>query len=128
MAKKITKFTRENLDILRPIIEDTLNKELTKFGLSIDLGSISFGDNDFRTKLKVMCGTNEDGAKRDWEKYARLFGLNAEDFGTLFINGGKTFQVSGIAVKSRKYPILATNEHGVEYKFPAHVLKAKDNA
>lgn len=120
---KITKFNNENLEDLRTIIDFALTTELKKFGLSASLGSITYSDNDFKIQLKVVCGSAEDGRKREWDKWAVLFGLDNDDFGSLFTSKGQTFEVTGIAPKSRKYPILATNDAGVEYKFTVNVLK-----
>jgi len=123
MTAKITKFNTDNIGEVRTTITEILTKELAKHGLSANLGNIRYSDNDFKCQLTISMGSVEDAGQREWDKYAPLFGLDKEDFGTLFVNNGKTFEVTGIAPRSRKYPVLVVDDSGKQYKFSVNVLK-----
>ena len=120
---KITQFDRTNLKALRADIDRAVNDALGKYGLTAELGNISFTATDFNAKIKVSCGSSEDAARREFEKYAPRFGLDPDDFGTSFRQGGTIFTVVGIKPKSHKYPVLAANKRGTVYKFAASDVK-----
>ena len=87
------------------------------------MGRITFTDTDFRGKLTVSCGSADDAAEREFKKYAFRFGLDGSEFGKTFKHGRTSFTISGIKPKSHKYPILAKNARGTEYKFPARYAR-----
>lgn len=72
--------------------------------------------------------TDEDGealtpAREDFERLAFMYdGLKPEDFGRVFYNRGQAFTICGLKPRSPKYPILAKNEAGQTYKFPADLV------
>jgi len=115
---KITQFNKSNLRELREVINGALADALSERGLTASMGNITFSDSDFNCKLTVSCGSNEDAAQREWNKYAPLKGLASEDFGKQFMQDGKVFTVIGIKPKSPRYPIIAKR-----FKFKASALK-----
>lgn len=123
LADKITRIDRPTVRMLRHELESTLKEFGSKYGLTIDVGSIRFSDEDFTTKVKVSCGSSGDAAKREFERYAWKFGLKKDDYGRDFTHGGTRFTVVGIKPRSRRYPIIGVNGNGTRYKFPASVLK-----
>ena len=122
---KITEFDKTNLKVLRADIDRAVNDVLGKYGLSAELGNISFTHTDFSTKLKVMIGDAEDASKLKFEKYAPRFGLDPEDFGTSFRKNGTIFTIVGINANAKRngYPVLAANKRGTIYKFAASDVK-----
>ena len=127
MAKRITSFNRKNLSEIRTLIDDALTKALKPYGLSGNIGRITFAEHDFRCQVSVACGDTSDAAKREWDKYCTFFGMKKEDFGRSFTTGKDAYVISGLKPKGRKYPILATatstEREGTTYKFSANRIK-----
>ena len=122
---KVTKITTSLLTTLREEIDEALAPVLKKYGMSAHTGNARYNDVDATFKLKVMLGSNDDAAQRDWDRVCRLYGLKPEDFGSLFESGGVQWEICGIQTRSRKYPILAKNENGTIYKFTADEVRRK---
>lgn len=120
----ITKFDRKNLRNLRADLENAVSAVAEKYGIALDFGSGRF--SDFRYSVKLTCLIGSDGstdhAKISWDLNCRMFGLKPEDFGRTFKQGSTRFTICGIKPKSRRYPIIAANDNGTEYKFPTSVL------
>jgi len=123
MSKQITKFSKANLPAIRAEIDAALASVLTKYGLAAELGNIKFSDQDFRAQITVNTGSAADGAKRKFDDYAYRFGLTGNEFGKFIASGGKKYKIIGLNPKSRKYPIIATNNAGSQYKFTADMAK-----
>lgn len=88
-------------------------------GVRVNIGNITYQQNEIRTKLTVRSNAVSDDAiaEKDFKRNAFYFGLNADDFGKSFKSRGETFTICGIKPRSRKYPILAKNARGKTYKF-----------
>ncbi len=50
--------------------------------------------------------------KREFEQYASLFGLEADDYGATFFANGQTFTLVALDLKRRKFPIIVENAQG----------------
>lgn len=118
-------FNRKNLPALRDEIAKALKNVEEKHGITFKLGGISFTDDHFRSKIEAYLtqkgGEVVDPGKINFDRYARSFGLNKEDFGKKFSTCNGTYQICGIKLRSYKYPILAKNsKDGRTYKFRAN--------
>lgn len=120
---KISKFDKTNLKEVRDLINDALQAVLTKHGLTANIGSISYSDADFTCKLTVSCGSSDDAERREFEKYAPLFNLKANEYGSIFTVDGKSYELVALKPRSSKYPIIGMNDKGQRYKFSQGVLK-----
>ncbi len=119
----IKQFDKSNLKVVRGLINAVLTDALAEHGLSVNIGNISYSDNDFHCKLNVSCGSNEDAAKREFEKNAFSVGLKPDDYGRDFSFNGKMFKLIGIKPRSTKYPLVGIDGAGKRYKFPEHAVK-----
>lgn len=125
-ATAIERFDHNNLRLLRTEIEGKLNEVLKGYGLAADLGRITFGAAEARTKLTLTIpGSAARPSNKDkWAVYCYGFGLTPEYFGRTFHFKNCKYTISGISPKSRRFPVLATNADGTEYKFPVETIKA----
>ncbi len=119
----ITQFDKSNLKVVRGLINAALTDALAQHGLTATIGNITYSDADFKCKLTVSCGSNEDAAKREFEKNAFLFGLKPDDYGRDFSFNGKMFKLVAIKPRSTKYPLVGIDSAGKRYKFPEHAVK-----
>ena len=122
-SNKITKWDNDSLNEIRDVLEAKLAEVEKEYGISIDLGGMRYSADKFTTRMTVNVGSADDAAKREWDQNCWRFGLKAEDFGRTFIDRGTRFTVTGCAPRSRKYPVLATNDNGTTYKFKASAVK-----
>lgn len=116
-------INRANIRQIRDEMEQALNLVLKKHGLSVNVGNAMFTPSDVTFKVKVGLGSQDDVAQREWNKYCFLFGLSPDLFGKKFISRGTEFTITGIARKSRNYPVLATNANGTVYKFTVETAR-----
>lgn len=95
---------------------ETLENEL---GLKIErVGNGTFDpDSYFEFKLRFTLAGADPG-KKDFDRYADLFGLKPEDYGRTFVTRGETYQITGISPNRPKYPINAKSVRtGKSFKF-----------
>jgi len=118
------RVTPKVLKQVRQDIKDALASVEDKHGIVFDFNNISYGDDHFSLRLKANVGSDvSEIAKKDWNKYAVLFGLTEDDFGATFKYGGETYKIVGIKPRSKKYPLIVENEKGKKYKMPVDAFK-----
>jgi hypothetical protein len=83
-------------------------------------GNASYGAHEFGLKITAT-DTGEGGevfdmAADEFTQYAKLLGLQPEDLGRVFQSGGRGFVITGLKMKNRKLPVIATCG-GKSYKF-----------
>lgn len=109
------------------IVREELNKAiadvLNKYGMTGEIGSVSYNEAGFHSTLKAQVkdvGNGKSGAQLEYENVARKFGIDPKSFGKTFTSQGKTFRIVGINPRARTMPILAIEiATGAEYKFTA---------
>jgi hypothetical protein len=122
-------FDRSNLPALRRRIQTDLDKIAAELGVSIKLGTGTFSATNVTFKMEVAAigegGTILNREAEDFKRFARIYGMDAQDLGRKTIVGGRTYEIVGLASKSVKYPILAKLcSSGTIYKLPSHSVKA----
>ena len=120
---------RTDLKILR----DKMNKALAtisdEVGISFNVGSMSYENDGTSATIKVGASAiGEDGkivdkAAVEFEKYCDLVGLKPDDLGKPVVVGGKSFVVSGLNMKAKKYPVIARAPSGKSYKLSAAAVR-----
>lgn len=101
-------FNKEDFNSFRTEIEKAVKGVEYKFQVKIEFGNISYQEECFDIKCKVS-RTDIDIDKVIWDKYCEIYGLHSEDYKKIVNIDGERFQLSGIDMKKRKYPIVATN-------------------
>jgi hypothetical protein len=121
--RKIKEFTRPELKRLDEDIDKHLEQIGKKFGIHLKRGSGRFSPDNFSFKIEASIigkdGTVATREAKDFERYAKMYGLNPKDLGKTFEDwDGKEFEIVGLTTRSPKYPILAKNTmNGKTFKF-----------
>lgn len=124
---KITNFDRTNLRMLRQAIDAALEDVGKDYGISIEAGNATFGENI--ATFKVECATIAKNGKvvskaaEDFNRYAQMFGLEPSDLGREFTHRGRRYTITGLKPRSHTYPIVATRDDGKSFKFPVSAVK-----
>lgn len=110
-------------DDMAKAVEDVAQK----YGLRITKSAARFSDHEvsltfgFRTTDTAAILTRE---KADWEKYAKMFGLEPDDFGQEFEWWAQKYCITGVNLGRTKYPIKACLKGTTKmYKFSADMVK-----
>lgn len=132
MSKKINEFNPKNLTALRARINEALADVTAEFGVVLDLGKITYGDNTASAKFNMTAigegvtgnakETKALARKAEFIEYAYRFGFEESDFGRKFKLNGQEFVITGLDKKARKNGILGKStdpRKDTEYKFPS---------
>lgn len=124
---KIKKFDRPTLKAIRGDMDAALMAVAEKYGITLEVGNVSFADTNFRAKLeaRIQFGDGElTVAAQDFVNLARSYGFQPEDLGREFSSNGKRFKITGMKPGSSKYPVLGNCVlTGRGYKFPVDRVK-----
>lgn len=129
-VKQIKQIDRASCKRLRDELDKVLAPLGKKLGLSISAGNASFTPENATFKVKIATlgadGTVRNEEAEAFKKSAILYGLKPEMLNTTFKDwGGDTFEIVGLATRSRKYPVLAKNIlTGKTFKFPVEQVLA----
>lgn len=74
-------------------------------------------------KAQAVLEASLNAPQQAWNVDCWRFGLTADQFGATFTFRNKKYTVTGLKPRSSRFPILARNEAGKVYKFPANALK-----
>lgn len=93
----------------------------------VERGRVTYDDNAVTMKIVVSRVDAETGeamtpARRDFERYCGIFGLEPGDLGATFKSRGRTYTIVGLKTRARTYPILAERDDGQSFKFPADAV------
>ena len=124
----LTSFNKSNLADVRSALNTSLNDVADHFGITLEIGNISFQDNRFSTKLKANI-VSEDGVvqtreREDFTRYAQnLCGLDPDWLDDSFTDNGKSYKITGLKTKARKNKIMLECSDGRGYVAPADMVK-----
>lgn len=111
-------------DLKRAVID--LEK---KYGVAIELGRITYDEEEFRGKLTVVNKANlgdkdSNINKVNWDRNCTNFGFKSEDYGRKIFYQNKYYTIEGINPRKWKYPIILVS-NGERYVFPAKLVLDK---
>jgi hypothetical protein len=133
----ITNFNRTNVDQMRREVEAALKQVGDKYGLIIGIGRITFGANEFRTKLTVVTKSSApnvnvadpQAARRATEAAALAnnlwqIGLQRADLVNKFRDAAVgECQFIGFAPRRHKYPYTIRTTRGKTLKISVGLAK-----
>jgi len=112
-------ITRNEIKNFRVEFAETVKSLEKKYGVKIDLGSISYDDTSFHGKMTCTklseTGVKLDKTVTDFDFLKVLLGLKA-NIGDVFVAQGKKLTISGLDGKKPKYPVICKGEDGKSYK------------
>jgi len=94
-----------NTGILRKFREDfeqAVKPLEEKFKVTIKCGKITYGDNNFSAKIEATT-TEGNFEQEEFEKYARLFGFDKDDYGKTITLQGNEYAFVGFNLGRPKY-------------------------
>lgn len=122
-------MTRENLKAFRVDFQNAVKALENKYGVKIEMGSISYTENDFHTKVTVTNGrTNLEAEKAQFEKNVqafKLYGLSKDDYRRPFEVQGKLHFLVGFKPRARKNMFIIESVNGTHYVCSAEMLGLK---
>ena len=124
----ITSFNKSNLADVRSAINTSLNDVADHFGITLEIGNISFQDNRFSTKITANT-VSEDGVvqtreREDFTRYAQsLCDLDPDWLDDSFTDRGLTYKITGLKTKARKNKIMLECSDGTDRVAPAELVK-----
>jgi len=105
----ISKFDRPACRIIEQEAIAALQAVAALHGLTLKAKSGNFSPEAFNVTL-TFSTTGAEGIPQDFARAAPAIGLKAEDFGKTFTTlSGKTFRITGINLRRRKYPVSVVN-------------------
>lgn len=124
----LTSFNKSNLADVRSAINTALNDVADHFGITLDIGNISFEGNRFTSKITANI-VSEDGVvltreRSDFTRYAKnLCGLDPDWLDKSCTIGGDTYTITGLKTKARKNKIMLECSDGTHRVAPADMVK-----
>jgi len=122
-------FQKSQLKQIRYDMEVALASVAAKHNLNFEIGNFRYDDYDFSTKIKAFIGNKNsktiknEKIEKDWQFYAAYYGLDENGVGKSFSHNGKIFTIKGFDNRKRKYPVIASNKNGQNFKFPLEIIK-----
>ena len=125
---EIKRFDSKHCKVLREPLETAIAAAVAPFGLTVKVEGGSYEASIFRPKISLIAaGSNPD--REDFELYASMFGLTADDYGAEFKNARATYRLIGIKPNRPKYPFIAERvSDGHRFKFPEGIKRNLERA
>jgi hypothetical protein len=103
--------TRQEIQELKSKVESLLEQELGNDYkvLSTRASYGEYGRITLEFYKKNEQGEFESAMEGDFRFHAASYGLAPDDFGARFRQNGMTFEIVGLKLRNRKYPIIAKN-------------------
>ena len=124
---KITNFEKNNLKIIRTDIENALKDVADKYGIDFELGSITYSDYGFSTKLKGSVSKTEESIEEKrklFEMYCSYFDIPKDAYMKTYKGlDGKKYKLVGINPNAPKnYLIIHCEDNDQQYRCPKDFL------
>jgi hypothetical protein len=113
---KITQIDKPALLALRPQIDEALKELGERLGLSFSTGNGAYAGNAGHFKIEIKVddpAVQEAAARKVFEQYAHMFGLEPTDFGIEFGTASKRYRLIGLNLNRPKWPfrVLSISEN-----------------
>lgn len=124
---KTTKINRDAIRKINADIERVLGQVADLYGADISLGNSRYTDQNYTTKLTVSVvssgGSVVSPEAVAFNEYKGIYGLDHLEVGSVVNVHGTDFEIVGLKVKARKYPIIGKSlKDGKQYKLPAELI------
>jgi hypothetical protein len=97
--RKFMEFNNAYFKKFRDDFNATVKELAEKYNVKIELGGISYGANDFTTKLTAT-RTDVNVEKENFERNCAAFGFKPEDYLKQFSDRGQMFELTGFNLKA----------------------------
>lgn len=117
-------MTRQNLRGFRNTFENAVKSMEAHYGVKLELGNITFTENQFTTKLTVT-NVGDTSTSLEEVKFGTLctkYGFNKSDYNRTLVVNGKRFKLVGFKPRATSYPCIVENQNG-RYKMGTFIVK-----
>jgi len=119
---------RSTCPLIRDAIDEALKEVGKKLGLNIQtVGGGGYTEKDYRIKVEASVigagGVVENREVSSFKTLAEFYGMKATDLGREVYVYGTKYTLTGIAPRSRKFPILVKRFDGKGFKLPLQAVK-----
>lgn len=99
-------------------VAEQFDVKLTKSGCTYDTDNVSL-----RVSLDVVGESGRPNKEAEtFKRDCTMYGLEPEHLGATFKHGARTYTITGINPRAKKYPIVVTCG-GKGYKFPSDIVR-----
>ena len=126
---KIDKFDKQTCRFLNDKVLQALQEVCKALNVSIKSKGGTYQENYYKLRLEFSVigasGVVQTPERDDFIRYAGLFHLEPTDLDkTILLQGNGTYVISGLKMKSVKYPVLAVNQKtGKTYKLSSQAVE-----
>lgn len=117
-------INKDNLQVFKKDLLNAIKDLEKKYGVTIEYDGTTYGDNSFRTSIKVT-NVGEDGIPTETKQALNDLDWFREIYGKSFRDGRHTFKVVGYEY-GKKYPIKCERDDGNSYSFVARIYSEKE--
>ncbi len=126
----INKFSRAEAVKMRPELEKALAKLATKFGITVNVGKMSYSDKELKISLSMEAAVadGEDSLQEsNFKKLSELFGVKKGAYNKKFKTpNGLELRLTEVKPRRRKFPFIGVTLDGKQaYKIELSQLPAK---
>jgi len=124
----VTRFDKTTCRVLSDEAVKALSDLCAKHGIEVKAAGGKFQELSYTMKLEFTARAADGAtqAQRDFEQYAHLFDLQADDFGKQFRAGTAILKIVGLRLNRSKYPVVGARvADGKQFLFTAESVRAQ---
>lgn len=117
---------RATVRVKMDALEEAIRAKASELGLNVEKVSGSFSATDLNLRVK-MTDASDDAQEKLSDRAdheAELLGLNKKVGDSFTTWGGKTYTITGINLRRRKYPVSVEGPQGGRYKMTVAQVNA----
>jgi hypothetical protein len=125
-GQQFTKMDRATAQEISKITQKALRDVFSAHGLDVTSDGGKFDDHTFTPKVTfAVAGGIEEKEREEFERAARLYGVQPSDYGRVFKYQGREYTLCGVRPRAGKYPFVGRDAAGNRMCFmSATVLRA----
>lgn len=123
-SQPLTRFDPQSVVQFKEKLLAHIDDFVSAHGLSLSDTKGRYSDRqcDITLSFKVPEVDGKDTQRTEFAAIAAAFNLKPEDYHRKFRVNGTEFQLTGLKIKNRKYPVIGIDETGRQFKFELSVL------
>ena len=129
---KLKEFNKPALNKLRSEMQSQFAELEKKFGIKLQVGSMSYSSNEVSVKVKANIisddGTVVSKEAKAWDLYAQMGGFDHLKVGDKIYLSGEVLTIKGYNARASKLPIQIENAQGQSFKCSEFTIKQAKKA